>query len=140
MIKDNDKVVKYPTDLGCTGFAIQSKEFYYFNPDQAPTFFSKDIDNCAQVVSGVKSLLVIPIIDDSDRFYGVIQLVNKNHDEPIIEKDILELKQLIPALGQIFKTVDDLHDVENVTAAVKMYLARDTHIDPECVPDDGLMG
>ena len=50
------------------------------------------------------------------------------------------MKQLIPALGQIFKTVDDLRDVENVAAAVKMYLAQDTHIDPECAPDDGLMG
>lgn len=33
VIKDNDKVVKYPTDLGCTGLAIQSREFYYFNAD-----------------------------------------------------------------------------------------------------------
>lgn len=50
------------------------------------------------------------------------------------------MKQLIPALGQIFKTVDDLRDVENVAAAVKMYLAQDTHIDSECAPDDSLMG
>lgn len=79
--------MKYPTDLGCTGHAIQTKDFYFFNDNKAPSFFSKDIDNCAQVARGVKSLLVIPILDETGRFYGVIQLVNKRHDGQITEND-----------------------------------------------------
>ena len=77
---DNDKIVKYPIDLGCTGHSIQTKQAYYFNSSSVPSFFSKDIDNSAEAVGGVKNLLVIPIIDDSGLFYGVIQLVNKFHD------------------------------------------------------------
>lgn len=71
-MKDNDKIVKFPTDLGCTGYAIKNKSFYFFNTNKTPSFFSKDIDNCAEVVSGVKNLLICPIIDENDRFYGVI--------------------------------------------------------------------
>lgn len=45
------------------------------------------MDNCTEVDS-LKSALFIPIIDEIGTFYGVIQLINKLNEKPIVENDI----------------------------------------------------
>lgn len=44
-------------------------------------------------------MLIGPIFDEEGCLHGVVQLVNKCHNEPITEKDVYEFGSLIPALG-----------------------------------------
>ena len=51
-------------------------------------------------------MIIGPIIDARGSLKGIIQLINKNGDEPITEADELELKSLLPVIAEIIKTAD----------------------------------
>jgi hypothetical protein len=48
----------------------------------------------------------------------VIQLVNKQGGEKITQKDVDEFGLLMPALGEIFKTIENVRRSRKVSAGV----------------------
>ena len=51
-------------------------------------------------------MIIGPIIDSKGSLKGIIQLINKNGDEPITESDEREMKSLLPVIAEIIKTAD----------------------------------
>ena len=64
--------MKFPTNIGCTGRAIEKNKCFYFNKENKPGFFQSEIDNCVGVTKGVQSLLVAPIKDETGYLHGVV--------------------------------------------------------------------
>ena len=44
-------------------------------------------------------------------------MVNKKYGEKITEQDVSEFDALMPALGEIFKTAEDIRTFQNVSSA-----------------------
>ena len=57
-------------------------------------------------VAAIKNMIIGPIIDSKGALKGIIQLINKNGDEPITEADEKEMKSLLPVIAEIIKTAD----------------------------------
>jgi hypothetical protein len=53
-------------------------------------------------------MMVAPVMDCEGQLRGVVQLCNKQHGEKISEQDLSEFDCLMPALGEIFKTAEEI--------------------------------
>jgi len=85
--------------------------------------FSSEIDNMVGVHS-VESMLIGPIFDRDGNLKGVIQLINKEGDGIITEQDRIELDSLLPSLGEIIKTADEVREINNVSSGIELYLMK----------------
>ena len=54
-------------------------------------------------------MVIAPLMDNKGDVHGVIQLMNKEgrDGDQITEQDKLELKALLPSLGEIIRSADD---------------------------------
>lgn len=59
-------------------------------------------------VSEVDNLMIGPIRDSEGELRGVVQLGNKLNGEKITKQDVYEFGSLMPALGEIFKTTEEV--------------------------------
>ena len=69
-------------------------------------------------------MLIGPMIDRNGDIKGVIQLINKEGGDKakITEQDKIELRTLLPALGEIIRTADESLEVTKLS--VGMYLFK----------------
>jgi hypothetical protein len=63
--------VRYPTDVGCTGQAINEKRLVFFNAGDTRDRYVGEIDNCNNL-NKVESMLVGPIFDKKGELKGVL--------------------------------------------------------------------
>ena len=115
--------MRYPTDIGCTGQAIQEKRLVYFNTGDPKPIYSGDIDNCNSL-SRVDSMLIGPIFDKEGELKGVLQLLNKKGGEKIGQKDLYELSSLLPALAEIFSTAEMVKQICDISGGVTEYMIK----------------
>jgi hypothetical protein len=66
----------------------------------------------------VESLLISPIVDSEGNLRGVVQMANKLNVEKITNQDIIEVGSLMPALGEIFKTAQEVREFQNVSSGI----------------------
>jgi len=66
----------------------------------------------------VESLLISPIVDSEGNLRGVVQMANKLNGEKITNQDIIEVGSLMPALGEIFKTAQEVREFQNVSSGI----------------------
>jgi hypothetical protein len=89
-------IVKYPTNLGYTGHAIETKSPILYIPpdpseeekelkDKPEIEFEAEVDNIVSQTF-IKSAIYAPVIDGDGKIQGAIQLVNKINDAEIFDE------------------------------------------------------
>ena len=73
-------------------------------------------------------MIVGPIHDNKGVLKGIIQLINKNSDDAITDQDEMELKALLPSIGEIIKTADQVRLITNISAGVDEHLCKNEKI------------
>ena len=69
-------------------------------------------------VSDVDNLMIGPIRDSEGELRGVVQLGNKLNGEKITRQDVYEFGSLMPALGEIFKTTEEVRQFRNTSNGI----------------------
>lgn len=69
-------------------------------------------------VAEVENLMIGPIRDTEGELRGVVQLGNKLNGEKITSQDVYEFGSLMPALGEIFKTTEEVRQFRNTSNGV----------------------
>ena len=59
---------------------------------------------------------------------GIIQLINKVDNDPITDSDERELSSLLPIIGEIIKTADQVKLITNISSGVDEYLCSNEEI------------
>ena len=72
--------------------------------------------------------MVGPIHDMKGNLKGIIQLINKNEDEPITERDEIELNSLLTSMGEIIKTADQVRLITNISTGLDVHLCNNEKI------------
>ncbi len=88
-------------------------------------YFSSEIDNLFNLPR-IENMIFGPISDNQGNIKGVVQLVNKlpRSRGKITSQDELELRALLPALGEIVKTADEALTITNIATGLELYLAQ----------------
>ena len=115
--REFENLVYFPVDMGCTGVAIQQNQIVYFNSGERMIQFKEEIDNTMGVAE-VDNLMIGPIRDSEGELRGVVQLGNKLNGEKITSQDVYEFGSLMPALGEIFKTTEEVRQFRNTSNGV----------------------
>ena len=79
--------------------------------------YKEEIDNTMGVAE-VENLMIGPIRDSEGELRGVVQLGNKLNGEKITSQDVYEFGSLMPALGEIFKTTEEVRQFRNTSNGV----------------------
>lgn len=95
---NEQNIIRYPSNIGLTGLAIQKKELITSSKGFKDIRFATEVDNYINC-SKISSVLIGPMLDKNGSIKGVIQLINKQGDGKISEQDEIELQALLPALG-----------------------------------------
>ena len=69
-------------------------------------------------VSEVDNVMIGPIRDSEGLLRGVVQLGNKLNGEKITNQDVYEFGSLMPALGEIFKTTEEVRQFRNTSNGI----------------------
>lgn len=106
-------IVKFPRNIGLTGEAIQAKKIVVLQKGERVSNFASELDNMVNSLV-LESILIGPIYDPNGNLRGVIQLVNKCGKEEYITPQIIEeMKLILPTLGEIFRTADEVRVIGN---------------------------
>jgi len=63
-------------------------------------------------------MMVGPIEDVNGEIRGVLQFINKKDKANIDASDEIELKTILPALGEMIKTADETLKIINISAGL----------------------
>ena len=89
--------------------------------------FASEVDNTVGVAA-IKNMIIGPIFDSKGVLKGIIQLINKVDNDPITESDERELSSLLPIIGEIIKTADQVKLITNISSGVDEYLCTNEDI------------
>lgn len=70
----------------------------------------------------IESVLIAPIRDSTGDLKGVVQLINRLNGEKISPEAVIEISKLIPSLGEIFKTVEDVRAITNISNDIETHI------------------
>ena len=73
-------------------------------------------------------MIIGPIFDSKGVLKGIIQLINKIDNDPVTESDERELSSLLPIIGEIIKTADQVKLITNISSGVDEYLCLNEDI------------
>ena len=120
-MKQFQNVIKFPINIGITGQAIREDRILYYNEGDRQVDFSSEIDN-SLCLPKVESLMVAPVRDQYGKCLGVIQLFNRLNGERIVQNDCYELGSLLPSLAEIYKTIQEVRKITNISGGLDEYL------------------
>ena len=83
----NIEIIKYPTKMGITGLALDSKKITHSNEGRDDRLFEAKIDNIGEV-KYVKNIVVVPLLGAEQKIVGLLQLLNK-------KEGIIDYKDLV---------------------------------------------
>ena len=66
--------------------------------------------------------MIAPVRDSYGTCYGVIQLFNRLNGERIVQNDCYELGSLLPSLAEIYKTIQEVRSITNISGGLDEYL------------------
>eukprot|EP00347_Sterkiella_histriomuscorum_P021117 403335187 len=118
----DDNMIRFPITLGITGKALQKRKIIVTNDmsDQAvaKSSYSTEIDNFLNLQK-IRNIMIGPIEDNCGELRGAIQLINKLDNPQISTSDELELRSILPALGEMIKTADETLKIINISAGLR---------------------
>ena len=117
--KDEDSIILFSKQVGCTGQAITTRKSVLFNPNEISRF-CHEVDNAVNCPR-VSSFLCCPIYDSQSELRGVLQLIN-HCDQNIQRRHVTEVESLTVALGEAIKYADEIKRFTNVSCAVTKQL------------------
>ncbi|CDW84755.1 UNKNOWN [Stylonychia lemnae] len=115
---NEENIVRYPNNIGLTGIAIAKKDIVVSQAGYKDRQFAPEVDNYINI-NKVNNMLIGAMVDRYGEVNGVLQLINKSGaDTEITEQDMIELKALLPALGEIIRTADESMEISRLRYAV----------------------
>ena len=111
-------MVRFPMTIGFTGRAISKRKVLIsLQGEKGGDNFSSEIDNFLNV-QHIRNMMVGPIEDVNGEIRGVLQFINKKDKLNIDSSDEIELKTILPALGEMIKTADETLKIINISAGL----------------------
>ena len=104
---DGEADVRLPIGKGIAGAVARSGEMIRIDDAYADPRFNPDVDKR----SGFKtrSILCLPLRDQSGKVFAVTQLLNRKDGEPFDETDEQKFEQFADSLGVIFEALHRMH-------------------------------
>ncbi|CDW86108.1 UNKNOWN [Stylonychia lemnae] len=119
-----ENMLRFPMTIGFTGRAISKRKVLIsLQGEKGSENFSSEIDNFLNVPR-IRNMMVGPIEDMNGEIRGVIQFINKKDKPSIDASDEIELKTIIPALGEMIKTADETLKIINISAGLSQSLGQ----------------
>ena len=117
IIQSSDKLelATYPTSVGMTGKAIQTKESQVNNGQN--DFFNSDIDNLIGKLV-IKNNICAPLICRKGKLNGVIQFINKRNGL-ITPADLTKLKHLQNGISELIENLREKLTVIDIFESLK---------------------
>ena len=121
--------VRLPRDRGITGHAISRKEVLVVKDGEQEKEYLAEVDNAAGVAV-IRNMMIGPCFDTSGTLRGLIQLVNKEGENPISENERIEFVNLCPTVAEIIKQADEVQFVGDLSSNIFLHLynSRDSMI------------
>lgn len=116
-------LVRFPKDRGITGQAIQGREVIVVNNGESNISFAAEVDNAVGCAI-VHNLMVGACYDRDGSLRGVIQLVNKTHQDEITFQDQREFSNLLSIVAEIIRQLDEVRVVGDISANVNLHLTQ----------------
>eukprot|EP00347_Sterkiella_histriomuscorum_P004463 403360366 len=121
---NEDNIVRFPNNIGLTGQAIAKKEIIVSHTGFKDRQFAPEVDNYINI-NKINNMLIGAMVDKNGEVKGVLQLINKVGSEgQITDQDLIELRALLPALGEIIRTADESMEITRLSYALKQCLGN----------------
>ena len=103
----------FPNSLGVTGRAFRTRQIIYSNQMDKLTDFLPSVDNQANHIKDVHSLMIVPIYGHQSRLRGAANGVKEIFEDPSSERQPIGMIQFINKTD--LKQIDD-YDLQKVEA------------------------